>query len=370
MQRLLVVAVALLGAARAQAADLHCGPVEKGTIEIDGLLEDWKDVEGIDGGGRDANLSFTIKCNVDDKALWLVIDVRDNYFVRTAGAKPGEDHIQLLLGGRRVTIYPGDQGSLKDKLVPEWKGMRTAGALQPKGWAVELGIPLATISGFKPGMPSLPFRVAVADCDAKSSLKTERTVESQGAILFAEGESALEAFLKERNLRKGDIFFERAIVLARNAGARVIMAGKYMAAISDGYLYQELPFRDRTDMKDARVLDLAGDGRGALVVQYTERAAAGSRDVLAVYRFDGDRVSRTLAVEIAKQQGGSRVEDKVSFVKRGKATDIVIEAGSATGFNKDTYKESPAEDMIPILLPWGDERRAHYQFRGDEYLRK
>ena len=40
------------------------------------------------------------------------------------------------------------------------------------------------------------------------------------------------------------------------------------------------------------------------------------------------------------------------------------------GFTAESYKESPAEDVIPILLPWGDDRKARYQFRGDEYSRQ
>jgi hypothetical protein len=57
-------------------------------------------------------------------------------------------------------------------------------------------------------------------------------------------------------------------------------------------------------------------------------------------------------------------------VRRGKATDILIEAGSAVGFDAASYKEAPAEDVIPVLLPWGDDRKARYQFRGDEYSRQ
>jgi hypothetical protein len=369
MKQALAVALLFLTGATARAADLPCGPAEKDTVQLDGLLDDWKDVEGIDAGGRDPNLSFTLKCNVDPTALWLVIEVRDNYFVRTAAGKPGEDHISLKLGAQKMTLFPGDQAAIKDKLVAPIKGMRIAAALQPKGWAVEVGVPLKSIPGWKPGMPNLPFSVEVHDSDSKSALKIERSVDSTGQILFAEGESSLDAFLKESKLKRGDIFFDRPITLGRSAGARLIMAGKYMAAISDGYVYMELPFRDRKDLKEARVIDLAGDRRGALVLQFTERSSSGARDVIAVYRFT-ERVTRVFAAETGKSQGNSRIVSKVSYAKRGAATDILIEAGSATGFTKENYQESPAEDMIPVLLPWGDDKKARYQFRGDEYLRQ
>jgi hypothetical protein len=360
----------LLCSLTAHAADLPCGPVEKGTIQLDGLTDDWNDVNGIDAGGRDANLSFTVKCNVDDANLWLLVDVRDNYYVRTNAAKPGEDHLAVSVGGKRFNLWPGNAAAIKDKVVPPVKGMKLASALQSAGWAVELAIPLRQLPGFKPGAPSLNYSITAADCDSRAALKTERTVDTSGSLMFAEGTSAIESFLKERNLKRSDVFFDKPVSLGRAAGARVIMAGRYAAAISDGYVFVELPFKSRSDLKDARVIDLAGDGRHALVLRYVERGGSGARELVAVYRFGGDTVQRVFAAETAKSQGANRIDDKVSYVRRGKATDILIEAGAATGFSAESYKESPAEDVIPILLPWGDDRKARYQFRGDEYLRQ
>jgi len=354
----------------AWAADLPCGPAEKGAVELDGLVDDWKDVDGIDAGGRDPNLSFTIKCNVDPSTLYLLVDVRDNYYVRTKAGNPGEDHVALTLGGKRMIVMPGNAAEIKDKVEPPMKGMRVASALQQHGWAIELALPLRALPGFRPGSPSVPFSAAVADCDSKAALKTEKTIDTVGNILFAEGESSIDGFLKDRKLSKGDVFFDKPIVLGHAAGGRVMMAGRYVAAISDGYSYMELPFRDRKDLKEARVIDLAGDGRQALVLRYFERGGSGAREVLAVLRFEGERISRVFAAEVGKQQGASRIEDRVSFVKRGKATDILIEAGTASGFNQDNYKESPADDIVPILLPWGDDKKARFQFRGDEYFRQ
>jgi hypothetical protein len=364
---ILLLASLLCPTAVAWAADLPCGPAEKGAVELDGLLEDWKDVDGIDAGGRDANLSFTIKCNVDATTLWLVVDVRDNYFVRTAQAKPGEDHLELTLGGKKHVIFPGNAAAIKEKAP---KGIKVVSSLQEKGWALEIAVPLRSVPGFRPGAPQIPYTATVADCDSKATLKTEKRIDSAGRISFAEGEGALEGFLKDRKLKTSDVFWDRPITLGRSSGGRAIMAGRYLALISDGYVFMELPFKDKKDLKDAHVLDLAGDGRQALVLRYTERGAGGARDVVAVFRADGERFQRVFAAETGKSQGANRIENKVAFVKRGKATDLVIEAGSASGFSATTYKESPAEDMIPVLLPWGDDRKARYQFRGDEYLRQ
>ncbi|MGZ3427198.1 MAG: hypothetical protein ACXVCV_11150, partial [Polyangia bacterium] len=73
--------------------------------------------------------------------------------------------------------------------------------------------------------------------------------------------------------------------------------------------------------------------------------------------------------EVGKQTAAGRVDDKVSFVKRGRATDIVVDAGAAGGLSAATWRETPADDMIPVMLPWADDRHARYQFSGDEYKR-
>jgi len=371
--------------ATAWAADLPCGPAEKGTINLDGLTDDWTEVEGIDAGGRDANLSFTLKCNVEESHIMLLVDVRDSYFVRTKAAKPGEDHIELTLGGHRLTVFPGDARAIPT--LVRWgtkpaKNIKAVSALQQAGWAVELAIPMSAIPGYKAGMP-LQYKAAVADCDSKAALKTERTVDSSGAIVFAEGDAALEGFLKDRNLSRRDIWFDKGIALGGKAGGRAVIAGKYLAFITDGYVFIELPIKQRADVKDARLVDLAGDGRQAIVVRYVERGGAGplpkdrgavgpvsgTRDVLAAWRVNGDEIRRVFAAEVGKQTPAGRVDDKVAFVKRGRATDIVVDAGAATGLSAATWRESPADDMIPVMLPWADDRHARYQFQGDEYKR-
>lgn len=367
-----IVAAMLFLVGRAGAADLPCGPAEKGTILLDGLTDDWAEVEGLDAGGQDANLSFTLKCNVEEHQLFLLVDVRDNYFVRTRQARPGEDHVELTLAGHKLTLFPGDARAIPT--VARWgrkpaKNVKAVSALQLKGWAIELSLPLSAIPGYKQGMP-LSYRAAVLDSDSKATLKTERTVESSGAVLFGDSDAALEGFLKDRNLKRSDIWFDKGVSLGGKSGGRVVLAGHLLAAITDGFVYVELPFKSRADVKDARVVDLAGDGRQAVVVRYVEHGAGGSREVLACWRVTGDsEIRRVFAAETAKVTPQGRIDAKVAFVKRGRATDIVIDAGAATGLTAASYGESPADDMIPLMLPWAPDKHARYQFAGDEYKR-
>jgi hypothetical protein len=368
------LAVSIVGWGSAWATEVSCGPAEKGTITVDGLTDDWSDVPGVDAGGQDANASFTIKCNViDGRTLALLVDVRDNYFVRTARAAAGEDHLELLLGGRPLVAFPGDAARIKDKL--SWggkpaKGVQSATALQPHGFAMELELPLSQVPGWKPGSPSIALAARFLDCDSKAGLKTERTVELSGRIVFAESDEALTAFLQDRGLQRSAVFWDKPMALGKKSGARAVMAGRFLAVLSDGFLFMELPFRDKKDLRDVRLIDLAGDGRDAIVMRYLERGGGGAREVLAVFRPVGEsQLQRVFACEVAKSSAAGRIDDKASFVKRGRATDVVVEAGAASNLSAANWREAPAEDMVPILLPWGDDRRARYQFAGDEYKR-
>jgi hypothetical protein len=366
----MLVALGLLVALPAGAAELACGPVEAGVINLDGLLDDWAEVPGLDAGGRDPNLSFTVKCNLGPRSMYLLVDVRDDYFARTKQTRPGEDHVELTLGGRKLLVYPGDQAAIKDRVT--WgskpaRGVRSFGALQPGGWAVELELPLGEI-GVHPGTPRISFGARVADCDSKVRLKTDRVAELGGAIAFAEAESALDAFLRDQHLTRHSIYFDKMLSNGRGHSARMLLVGRYMVVVTDGYVFAELPFHDRRDLREARLVDLAGDGREALVLRYRESVQSGARELLSAYRPDGgEQIARIFAHEVGKFAGASKLENKVSFVRRGHATDLVVEAGAASGFTQASWRESPSSDAIPILLPWGDDRKARYQFQGDEY---
>jgi hypothetical protein len=231
--------VALVGfGGPARAADLACGPAERGTVQLDGLTDDWAEVAGVDGGGQDGNASFTLKCNIEEgRTLLLLVDVRDNYMVRTKQTHPGEDHLELTLGGGKLLVYPGDARALPT--VARWgnrpaRNVKAVSALQQHGWAVELAIPLSAIApSWKQNMP-IAYRAALADTDSKAQLKTERTVELAGSLVFGEGDSAIDAFLSDRKLKRGDIWFDKSARLGGKQGARLVIAGRNLAAFSYG----------------------------------------------------------------------------------------------------------------------------------------
>jgi hypothetical protein len=232
------------------------------------------------------------------------------------------------------------------------------------------------VPGWSPGVAQVRGAIAVADCDSKAPLRTDvvmSTDESRtrvtGAFVLSEGQELLGAFLEQVGAKRGDIQFNKMADMGGDPGLeRVLRIGKTVGVIGKEYLYFEIPVADVRDIKEFRLLDLAGDGKSSVVVRYVERGGGGSRDVLAVWKIVGPNFRRTFAAEVAKQQGASKIENRYQWVARGRAHDLRIEAGSAQGFGPDSYREAPASDMVPILLPWDGPKHAHFRFKGDEYF--
>jgi hypothetical protein len=360
----------------AHAGDLPCALAEDGVLSVDGLLDDWRGEAGVDLGGRDLDLSATARCNLDSRSLYLAVDVRDDLFVRTPAASAGEDHLTVRLGSRTLALWPAD-GKLKEKA--SWspagappKGLKIASSRQPSGWAVELSLPLGQVPDFSRGTPSVPFALTVHDGDSRYKPKIDATVTLDGALTFAEGQGARQALLAELRAKESDVAFELPVKLGPRSSARALVTGKALGVLLEdgGFAFVTLPVSSKKDVLSARAIDLAGDGCEAIVVTYVERGGGGERELLAAFRPLADRVERVFAVETRKRSGAATVATKVTWVKRGKATDLLLEPQPAVGVDASSWREQPAEDVIPILLPWGADKKALYQFRGNEYLRK
>jgi len=359
--RLTLVLALLSFPVLARAADLPCPPIEAGSVSLDGLDDEWKDAQAASGG--DAQAGVSIRCDTEGKNLYIEIEATDQRVVRTSQARPGEDHVTLTVGKKKVTIWPAS-GTLKGKVTPS---MKMASASSDKGFVIELGVPLA-FAGQGRSPDRIPFQLEFDDCDSAATLKTEHTAKVDGDLAFTSGPSTLDAFLQDRGLSRDVVKWQHG---ARDHGhaVQLVLAGKTLAALTDGYTYIELPVADSTDVHDPQVVDLAGDGRSAVVLRYTERGDGGSREVLAAYRFDGKALHPVFQAETGKQTSGGKLTTKVTLAKHGRGTDVVLEAQPAQGLTAATYKEEPATDVVPILLPWAD-KKATYTFSGDSYKRR
>ena len=104
----------------------------------------------------------------------------------------------------------------------------------------------------------------------------------------------------------------------------------------------------------------------AVAARIIERSASGNREVLRLYKLDGTRFTPIFAVEVGKEQGKNKLSVKVDYVKKGKGTDIELTPEPAQGFSEATWKELPAQDIEPLLLPWQD-KKARYILKFGKY---
>ncbi len=388
----------LAHSASADATTIPCGLVEAGTIHIDGLTSDWDGVmpnipkvaPGLSAAPR--TLGAKVYCNYDDKHVYLMVDVDDDLMVRTKGGGMEEDHVQFAFGivskaGEleridRLRIWPG-VASQKLPRVVKWEAKKPpkviAGegpvgrlkplkgppaievydAMQQRGYVLELKMPKKIIPGYREGSP-LKFAVFVNDSDGsgkeKQSYAATSAVEKDSELSeigFEEGHSAYTELLHDLKLSESDVHFNRNANVGEGPG-KVVAAGKYLAFLGKGYCYQELA-PSRKDVTDVQLVQLDADTFG-VAARVIEHSAAGNREVLRLYKLEGQRFQPVFQGEVGKEQGKNKLSVKVEYVKKGKGTDIELTPEPAVGFSEATWRELPAQDIEPLLLPWQDKK--------------
>ncbi|HNF98737.1 MAG TPA: hypothetical protein PKW11_11640 [Pseudomonadota bacterium] len=396
------------GTAAADATTIPCGLVEAGTIHIDGLTSDWDGVTPIipkvapATAAAPRTLGVKVYCNYDDTSVYLMVDVDDDLMVRTKGGGPEEDHVQLAFGivskaGEleridRLRIWPGVAAQKLPRIV-KWEAkkspkviqgegpvgrlkplkgppvMKVYDAMQQRGYVVELKMPKKIIPGYRDGAP-LKFAVFVNDSDGSGkehqSYAATSAVEKDAELSeigFEEGHSAFTELLHDLKLSDGDVHFNKNANVGEGPG-KVVAAGKYLAFLGKGYCYQELA-PSRKDVTDVQLVQLDSD-TFAVAARVIERNPSGNREVLRLYKLDGQRFVPIFQAEVGKEQGKNKLSVKVDYVKKGKGTDIELAPEPAVGFSEATWRELPAQDIEPLLLPWQD-KKARYTLRSGKY---
>jgi hypothetical protein len=365
----------------AQAEEIVCVRSEANVMQVDGMLDDWSDLRGLvrsEGSGGDAGLD--VRCTYDDASLYLAIDVADERIIRSKKNEKYEDHLLLTLGGARIELFPAleDKGAKQVARLEGGKalaGVSVADSLQEKGYAFELGFPFAKIPGYTQGAPAVPFAVELRDADMASEHKIETTLATgAGTLAFAEAAAAVKDMLASLRLKPVDLTLDVLANVDGSEGAeRVIAGGRVIAILTTGYTYVELP-ASPADVHEVKVVDLAGKGKSFIVARYTQRAGRGAREVLAVFSLGADgAIGRPFAHEIGKSLGCCSLTNTWELVarknKKGKTVpgfDLVFKVGEVKGFTEEEWREEPAEDMTPILLPWGEKKSETYVFDGEE----
>jgi hypothetical protein len=370
----------------AGADEITCGLVEKDVVQIDGLLDDWRGVAGSRFAGSNMkDLAATVRCNYGADTLFVSIDVVDDQLIRRKkGDKGAEDTLVLRLGpaGREavVEVVPGDADQNLAARVKAPKGTAVADSLQPKGWSVEIGLPRGRVPAWGKGVTSLALGLAVRDADLFSEKQAQETLTlpPESRLVLEEGASLYQQFLADQGLGPKDIWLDQMANMDGEPGdERVVVGGRTIGVLGEQYYFMVLPVMKK-DVRKLELVDLAGEGKKALLAHYVERGNGGSREVLAVWSLLPDGAwARPFAHEVAKESPIGKITSTWTLEPRkggkgkkakagGNGLDLVIRVGETRGFSAATWNETPAADMAPMLLPWSDVKEERWRFQGDE----
>lgn len=400
MKHTIMLAVALCSPAIAFAqAGIRVYEVED--VRVDGVLRDWSAATFADvGTGSDASMSFAL--GSDAQGLYFAATVHDDRLVRTPTPGTREDAVILTLSlpegrGRRISeiyLFAGVPGrsagmaGLADQINGRPRVLVGARVVEGPlrrgaGYTLEAFIPFAQIpGGSRWDQARATVRLRDVDSEAHAQVEAEPAFVPTDALvpLLPSGGSGgvLEQFLAERGMDaarpshdlrgnvNGDRRQERVFVVDRF----VLVSGPGYRD-GQGYAFHELPVQSSQDIRSAQLRDLTGDGVAELVIVLRQRNPQGERDLWQVISLSGDNPAAVFGIEIRKAIGRGSIEARISIhPARGRgAPEIEVSAHRAQGLDAESYQESPAQDVEPMLVPWGPIAARRYRWSGRAFAR-
>lgn len=375
--------VGMAGTAAAQARQ-PCAATEADAIDVDGMLDDWDGVGKARAGSNAADASFDLRCLYDGTRVYLSVDVRDERVTRAGKTPDGEDRIEIQLAAGKakslvILAFPGKDRAAPRRLVagkaaPKWLSIEDT--LQPKGFSVELILPLAQIPGGGPSVPEIGASVVFHDTDVPKLAISENTITWNGNLVLGNADATLASALATLKVTKSQLTLDATVDLDPSLPGpeRVIAGGTGAAMITDQIGFVAFPAQRAADVGKPELVDLAGNGTKHLAVKVKQRApvspgppgsrgGGGARDILVIYGARDGKLFEVQTIEVGKEQGDRKLASTYTFESakawkqaKGARRVLVVRAGPAVNWDEDSYHEAPAPDAEPIHVPWDDDR--------------
>jgi hypothetical protein len=390
-------------------ADAQAGMrvVEVESVRVDGAIGDWRGARFTTvGRGPDASMRFAL--GHDDEGLYVAAQVWDERVVRTPRPGAREDAVILTLAlprGRRlrgvdVYLFAGVSGRSaasagiapvgRRRVRPLDRARVVEGPLERRGrgYTLEAFVPFSAIPGaarWDRGRGSI--RLRDVDREAHPEVESEpalvevdrRHLDRLVPLMPSGGAGgALSRFLNQQGLAAARPRHDlRGDVAGDGRPERIFVVDRFVLVTGPGYrdgggyAYQRLAVDRPTDVRDAELRDLTGDGKAELIVVLRQRNAQGERDLWQVMSLSGDSPRPVFGIEVRKATDAGSVEARVRILRaRGRRPpQIEVRAHRARGLDRESYRESPASDVEPILVPWGPIRARRYRWDGSRFDR-
>lgn len=402
--------------------------IDKIVPSIDGDLSDWTGFKNqadrvpftllggpeiVDGknawehrGDYSANVAFAHNSH----ALYFAATVQDDTVVRTEDALTTEDHIELLfavLKGKNGDLRPFGLGIFADpmsgkievRMLGNKKGstnkilsnIDAAISGIPSLYSYEVRIPWSVLPLDKAKWAGMRAAVFAVDCDSPEG-KTADTIIGTAPISARSDHTQLpllglsdvmrplNAFLKRMKLspREPSRYFAALDLASGSEIEQAIVAGKYLMAFgpeinnTDNYSFIELPVESADDVVGCEYLDVTGDSKKDIVLEFEVDKGTEVRRWISIYQLDeSHNFQKIFSAATLLYSLKTRVENDLRFVKgpnrslavRLKAKKIK-EQGEAQG------DSVPEVDGTPMVVPWEKPSQVTYTFLNGQYVKK
>ncbi len=350
-------------------------------VKLDGVLLEWPAMAKADVvvKGSAGKTAMKIALQYDDAKLYVAAEVTDPSFV------VGRDHVTVILavpqpGGSYATydlaLYAGKPGESEGAVryasrgaVP---GAKIVEAPTGTGYDIEAVIPWAALAearSTRVGIHGVARYVAGDAVIATGPGDAQHP--SAMAWVPSEPElSMIEQLLTPKGLTKVAPVAEIvADITGDGVRERIAVYEHYLTICGTSYLDGTgFFFRDLGgELVKLDVRDLTGRGREDVVVRRRAIVGDGTREYVEVLTaFSAKEEPRvTFAHEIAVRQSDRQIDNAIRMA-RGEI-DVTVEP--PTRWDALSYNEPIANDVEPILLPWGAVRSQTWRWDGSRFAK-
>lgn len=383
---------------------------KKTPVRIDGVLKEWSPrtpAKETVSGKTDA-LSLDVGVMYDDAKLYVAAEVVDPKASRSGKHAESEDHVSMTIA------FPGaGRGQLKAYEVGFWAGKQgsSAGAVKwlsgpskgqdiggakivesdtapaangnKGGYVFEAAIPwgaFAEAATMRVGLRAA-FRYVSVDGSVKGILATGGgSVDKPNelaALPTAPEQAVVDGLLKQKNLEHEKPHIDIYADLAGDGRKERVsvfgtpVAGKVVFSIcGPGYRsgHQFFWREIGAEIVSVEAREVTGRGKDDLVVMKRYSQGSATQDVLEVWSLvPGDEPVTVFAQQIAVVSNDGK--KKVTSSARISSKEIEVSVEPAVGWDAATFKEVVANDVEPILLPWGTVKSRTYKFEKAKFAK-
>ena len=375
------------------ASGLHLDLVEKEGVKLDGIVKEWPAraaaKTAIKGTGDKITAAFGLQ--YDDQKLYVAGEIGDAQLTRSSRFTDDEDHASLLFAvpaGAGLSTYeiafyagkPGESaGSVRYASGPnkghEVPGAKIVEAPVDKGYSFEASLPWSTFPETRTVRVGLHGLMRYFDSEGGLGVKTiiatgvgdATNAAAMPALLSESEQSLVESFLSPKGLLattpKVDLY---ADITGDPMKERITVFDHYVTIVGPGYRGgKEFFYRDLgADLVKLEARDVTGRGKDDLLLR-RRFSGASTREWFEVWSFlaGGEEPVTTFAHEVSVVSAGKQLTNTVRI--SSKEINVTYEA--AQGWDVSTYHEPTANDVEPVLLPWGPVKSQLFRFDKDKF---